>query len=516
MLKKSTSSKTAKSSKSSKRLFQPLDRVAIALIVVLSIVMGIAVVNGSQTAAQVRGFSWQGTRVGAEDTAFILTFSRPMDRRSVEENLTITPELPGKFSWAGRRMAYTLEQPAPYGQSFTISLANARDRFTPSEEGSPMIQPFEAQFQTRDRAFVYLGVQGEEAGRLILYNLTQQNTQILTPASLSVIDFQPYPEGDRILFSATESNAGETGFLNQKLYTVTTGLTPNTTQSPWQQRLPWRRNELTPVGTVDLVLDSDQYQNLKFDLSPDGQTIVVQRVNRNRPSDFGPWMIRAGEKPQPIDTDPGGNFLITPDSSALVLAQGEGLAVLPLQAETEPLNFLPTFGMVLSFARDGSAAAMVKYNTNYTRSLFLVTNQGEEIELLSTDGSILNAQFDPTKRALYCLITNRVRGDDYLEQPLLVAIDLDTKERTDLLLLPIQRDIEMSLAPDGLGLLFDQTVTADPSVAPNDAGLQSSDGRAIADARLWFLPVTLPTQGTIAPTPPEALPLAGLRPRWLP
>jgi hypothetical protein len=45
-----------------------------------------------------------------------------MDPVSVEAKpLTLDPPLPGKVSWAGRRMAYTLTEPLPYGESFTLS-----------------------------------------------------------------------------------------------------------------------------------------------------------------------------------------------------------------------------------------------------------------------------------------------------------------------------------------------------------------------------------------------------------
>ncbi|NEP62041.1 MAG: hypothetical protein F6K31_34700, partial [Symploca sp. SIO2G7] len=83
---------------------QPLDRLAQALMVMLAIVIGIIVLLGGPAASKVRDFSWQNERVGADDTAFLLTFSRPMDQASVEKNLTIEPPLPGRFSWAGQRM----------------------------------------------------------------------------------------------------------------------------------------------------------------------------------------------------------------------------------------------------------------------------------------------------------------------------------------------------------------------------------------------------------------------------
>lgn len=84
--------------------------------------------------------------------------------------------------------------------------------------------------------------------------------------------------------------------------------------------------------------------------------------------------------------------MITPDSNAIVIAQGQGLAVVPLNPEqaAQPLDFLPQFGMVLSFARNGAAATMVKFNADFTRSLFLVSNQGEQKRIAQNHG--LNSQ----------------------------------------------------------------------------------------------------------------------------
>jgi len=138
--------------------------------------------------------------------------------------------------------------------------------------------------------------------------------------------------------------------------------------------------------------------------------------------------------------------------------------------------------------------------------------------LLTTEGSILSAQFDPTRTWIYSLVTQRLSGDrpndPFIEQPILTAVSLDSGERIDLLKLPIQREIQMSLAPDGLGLLFDQTVTVDD---PNNAGaLRSAGGEAIATSRLWFFPILKDEAEKPTPVEPQELPLRGLRPRWLP
>ncbi|HIK13838.1 MAG TPA: Ig-like domain-containing protein [Leptolyngbyaceae cyanobacterium M33_DOE_097] len=490
---------------------QPLDRVAVIWMVALSLCIGLLLVVGAQTAPRVRNFSWQTHQVGAEDTAFILTFNRPMDTASIEQNLKITPPLPtpGKVSWAGRRMAYTLSAPAPYGKEFQVTVEGGRDRF--GGDGSVM-QPFVGQFRTRDRAFAYIGVKGEEAGRLILFNFKDQQKQILTPSNLTVMDFQPYPLSDRILFAAVERRPEPVGLTEQKLYSVSTGIQieppPSVRGAP---ALPPAKQE--PAGKLELVLDNTDYQNLKFDLAPNGQIVVVQRASRKNPSDFGPWVIREGKAAEPLGGDPGGDFLITPDSDALAIAQGQGLAIVPLEPDAKPLDFLPKFGVVLNFKRDGSQAAMVKFNTDRTRSLFLVTNQGTEKELLRTQGSINKAVFDPTGQYLYCLLTElKIQGELYQEDPYLAVVDLKTGKETPLVKMPNQADVQMSLSPDGLGILFDQTVSQ--QTVGSGAANTTSDGRSVTDSRLWFLPVN-PKQPTAKPEL-ESLPLPGLQPRWMP
>ncbi|MFH7244128.1 MAG: Ig-like domain-containing protein [Spirulina sp.] len=512
----------------------PLDRLAVTVMAGLALVLGILIFSGDHATARVRDFSWHNRQVGIEDRAFLITFSRPMDPVSVEENLTLDPPLDGKVSWAGRRMAYTLTDPLPYGQSFTLRLEQAKDRFADADNPG-RFQPFEGQFQTRKRAFVYIGTEGDELNRLVLADLEQQERVILTPKNLSVLAFKPYSWGDRILFSATD--AAETdGLLNQQIYTVTTGIVPRPPQDllaeppPFWKRLRPEPTEATP-GELTLVLDNRDYQNLKFDLSADGQTIVVQRVNRDDPSDFGPWVVRTGKAPYPLDTDPGGDFLIAPDSQSLVLLQGEGTAILDLSPESargpqQPLDFLPNYGQVLDLSNDGLAAAMVNFNQNdpekrFTESLFLVTSQGTEEELMRVSGSIRDAQFDPSRRFLYVLASEQVDSrrrdaldtEEYAEQPLLLLIDLEAKAMTKLAILPQQPTLSMSLAPDGRALLLD-LVSLDA-----EADLEEEEANVEADLApgLWYLPLVIAAdQGAPLLDTPEQFPFQGIQATWLP
>ena len=483
------------------KLAQPIDKLAIALIVLLTLIMGLLIWGGSacqdeclfHAGAKISSFSWQNQTIGGQDRAFILTFNRPMDRDSVEENLTISPSLPGKISWSGLRLAYTLDNPAPYGATYQVTLAGAQERFPNQEQAGGEIQPFQAQFRSRDRALAYVGTEGEEKGRLVLSNWTRSQTAILTPKNLTVFDFKPDPQGNFILFSAADSSQGIKGISDLKLYKASTRL-----DSPAEDGL-----------TVKLVLDNQKYQNNKFDISQDGTTIVVQRLNRSNPEDYGLWKLVKDKSPQVFTNNQVGDFLITPDSQAVAAAQGEGIALLPLQDYAEPLDFLSKFGRVLDFTADGTGAAMINYNTDredlkYTRSLYYVNSQGVEKELLNTEGSIQNCQFDPTAEHLYCWLTELSKKEVYIEKPYLAQIDLKTGKINTLVTISKYQESQASVAPDGLGILFERSLNRFNSSLPGEK--QNS---------IWLAIPTLDVANkTIFEI--EQLPFLGFHPQWLP
>lgn len=503
---------------------QPLDRVAPVAMLLLGLMIAAMLLLGAQALPRVRTFSWQDKPVTAEDVAFLMTFTQPMDAQSVEQNLRIEPALEGKFSWAGRRMAYTLAVPAPYGESYKISLPAAT-----ALSGQVGFEPFTSEFQTRDRVFAYIGAEGEEQGRLILFNLTRKEKTLLTPEGQMVVDFKSYPGRDRILFSAISTEDRAKSESSPQIYSVSTGLAEKTAAPRWQ--IWHHKTQPAAAGAIQLILDNKDYQNLKFDLSPDGKVIVVQRVSQSNPADFGPWVLMSGEPPRQLKTEPGGDFKIAPDSLSLLLQQGQGTAVIDLAPEAaqtdkpsdELLDFLPEYGLTLDIASDGSAAALVNFNQDdpekqFTQSLFWVSSQGEEKQLLQTDGSILSAQFDEDNTLLYCLINRLLTADDGVEDeyqviPYLTAVNVKTGQEQKLLEMPPQPEITVSLSPDGLAILFDEALVNDTQAA------SLSEGTAEATNRLWLLPLfsTLEERlsGEPIALPPTELELAGRRPEWL-
>lgn len=499
-----------------------IDLMAIASSLVLLVLLGILLTGGAwcaghqcwfDTRPRVRQFSWQDQVVRAQDEAFIMEFDRPMNHESVENNLNIwLPEqpnvetpLPGKVSWSGRRLAYTLDFPAPYGNQYRLELEGAKEQFQGQDQTGQTLRPFTADFQTPDRVLAYIGVTGEERGRLILYNLTAQTQEILTPEDLVVTEFEPYSDGRRILFMAVERSQTK-GILEQQLYRVTTGY----------RAVGESRSSKTIAGQVEQLVDNVNYQLLKFDLSVDGDLVVMQRVKRDDPTDVGLWVLPEGETPIALKNPPGGVFEIAPDNKLIASAQGEGIALLSLEPEAEPLDFLSQFGMILGFSPDGRQAALVDFNREdperlYVRSLYLVNNQGKSEKVFDIEGSILGCQFAPTGQEIYCLLTRRLSEVDYTEQPYLAFIDRITKEVTPLTKLPPGQEVRWHLAPDGLITVFDQVET--DSELTEEAVLKTDSSAAIVGSKLWVL---FPSPQPEADPVLQELPLAGIRPQWLP
>ncbi len=455
---------------------------------------------GDRTLPQVRDFNWQNRQISADDTAFTLTFNRPIDRTTVEQQLKIAPPLTGKTSWAGSKMAYTLTNPAPYGNTYTVDLQGAREAIG-TNRGKEIV-PFRGQFRTPDRMFAYIGSSQIDRSRIVIYNFQTHQPLTLTPDNLVVTDFKVDRHSQKILFSATDIQTLENkqpAIASQQIYSVTTGIAPHNSTKDWQYE---------PPGNVELILNNQEYQNVKFDLAPDGSKIVVQRVSRKRPGDFALWVVPLDKSAPPTKLKQSGDFVITPDSNEVAAAVGQGVSIFPLVPDVgSNLDFLPKFGNVLSFANDGSAAAMVEYNSDYTKSLFVVKNDGIEEQIFKTNGSIWDARFSPDKKLIYCLATElKTQGNNSYEEPYLTAIDIDTKKIVMLINLPNQQGLQMSLSPDGKAIMFDQVENGD-----NVDRLVRGGSNGI----LWLVPIPANIRELTTPVQAERLPLSGWHPRWL-
>ena len=474
------------------------DRLVLATILALIAAISSILIQGNQVPTRGENFSWQGRKIGVRDNYFTLSFNRPIDRSDIETSLVIDPPLPGKISWAGDRLTYTLTELPIYGKKYQVKL--------PIAQGEDLI----GEFYSHDRAFAYIGVNQEERGRLIVCNIiqgpnnvTELKKTILTPGDLVVTDFQIYPRGERILFSAFDRSDLGRDTPKQQLYTITTGLNHD------------EHGQNLPSGRIERFLDAKTYQNLRFNLSDNGKTLIVQRINHGNPGDASLWVISDDGQSRPLGIQ-GDNFLLSPDGKKAVVSQTGGVAVIPLDVQGGKPQFLPTYEKILAFSRDGRQKLMVKSEPDNQRSLFLLDDRGESRLLLRTANPIISCEFEPRQeKTLYCLKSDLVMGSDgkVKEEPFLGIIELKTGKMTPLLALPNYRDVQMSMSPDGVALLFDQLATI-PFGVGND--LVTGEGSSIADGRLWLLP--LPDQfspNSSTKILPQEL-NAGFKPRWLP
>jgi hypothetical protein len=486
----------------SKKMLRRFDLVVLASILAIAMLIGIVLWQGDRTIMRVTEFSWKEKTIGVGDRWFTLTFNRHVDRESIAQNLVIEPYLAGKISWAGRKLAYTLSELPIYGNTYRISLAGAK-----IIEGDRVGESFASAFKTRDRAFIYIGMADEEKGQLILINVTQKTKNSLTPRDLIVTHFEIYPDSDKVLFSAFERGTGSQGFDKQQLYTVSTGLDFQSSKS------------VERMGRIHRLLDAKTYQNFKFDLSDNGKTIVIQRVNRNNPADSGLWVIPEGGQPRPLGL-PGTNFVVAPDGNTLAVAQRGGIATVPLNPDGQASQFWQGYEAIVGFAKNGLQPLMVKDNADYTRSLVLVNQDGSAKELFQTLTPIVNCQLEPREtRILYCLKTGLVQKDkeQVSQEAFLAAIDLETANEVPVLVLPNYRDVRMSMSPDGVALLFDQPLI---TFANANVELRTDSGETIISSSLWSLPLPeLETVQSDAKPPevsPEELGYPGFKPQWLP
>jgi hypothetical protein len=457
--------------------WQILDRWVVGITLLSVIIIAILLGLGQHSAPKVREFNWQHQKVGADHLQMVLTFNRLMDPASVEAHWQIDPPLLGRFNWQGRRLVYTLTQPAPYGQLYQVNLPEAQD-----QQGRAMQAPFVGEFRTPDRQFLMIGVREETRGRLLLTNLETQSQTLLTPPDLKVIQFVPVADGETVYYFATADTV-----QNQDLYQLSL--------SSFESRL---------------LLEHRSLQNLRLKVSPRTDLAIVERID---PSDLGQtqlWIKPAGKKAfrrLKLSTEVGGDFLITPDDTSVIMAQGQGLAILPLDPSVPAETFLAQYGQVLAIKRDGSAAAMIKFNTDFTSSLWIVSNTGVTREVLSTEGSILAGEFAPTGTTFYCLVS-RANPTDLTESPELVALNWQTNTQIPIARANFPQELNFSVAPDGGSLLYSLLQPSDG--VPDPKAPLSQIGQSIVDGQVWLLNLRDPHPGS------EPLEMAGVNVAWIP
>ena len=417
--------------------------------------------RSNQVPLKVQEFSWHNQKIGSGDRAFTLTFNHPINQASVEKGLNIQPPLNGKISWSENKLFYTLSEIPIYGISYQVRLNNIK-----TANNEKILPSFVNFFKTDDRSFAYLGTNNQEKGRLILYNITKREKTILTPADLNVTDFRIPPRGEKIFFLAYDSRESPLNLNSvQQLYTVSTGFkTRGTVKSE-------------PVGRLHNILNNREYANIRFDLSKNGRTLIVERESRKNPADAGLWLITESGNNRPLGI-PGGQFALTPNGQRIALKNKDGITILPLYQEAGAAQVLPGYEAVLDFSSNSSQVLMVKNNNDYTRSVVLVNQKGDSKELFRSFYPVSTCRFEPRQeKTIYCAKTDLLQPQvgQLQEANYLSVFKIDTRQEFPLLSLPQTQGVQISISPDGVGLLFDQVLgTLNPALMPRESSFSNT------------------------------------------
>ncbi|MGD8473346.1 MAG: Ig-like domain-containing protein [Anaerolineae bacterium] len=178
-------------------------------LVVALLLMGVAAVATVLSQAGVRVAALSPGR-GDDDvpiTAPIrITFSKEMDRTSVEERFSVEPEIPGEFEWESKTL--TLR---PYSalRPETTYVVTLRAGAT-TERGKELREETRASFRTRAPQLLYLGWADEstEVRQLFAAALDGGAPRQLTENATGVWDYAVHPEGAEIVYSVLREDGG--------------------------------------------------------------------------------------------------------------------------------------------------------------------------------------------------------------------------------------------------------------------------------------------------------------------
>ncbi|MFM7578506.1 MAG: hypothetical protein ACKO5Q_16420, partial [Microcystaceae cyanobacterium] len=137
---------------------------ALLAIVLLGGLISFELLWGRPASLRVNYTNWQNKKIGAQDRILSLGFNQPIVGQGLSQIWKMSPTLAGRLSWRGKRLFYSLADTPRYGVNYQI-------RLQPSQGGAGL-ENFTSLVSARNRSFFYIGTDGEERGRVILFDLT--------------------------------------------------------------------------------------------------------------------------------------------------------------------------------------------------------------------------------------------------------------------------------------------------------------------------------------------------------
>lgn len=196
-----------------------------------------------------------GAQFVSSRAPLLLTFNRPMDTASVEAALTMSPGLPGTYTWEGNRLVFTPAGGWPRNSTITVRLAGGR-----SQRGLPLVGARAWSFSVGEPRVAYLA--GAPLANLWLTGAGEGAEPIqVTGEPHGVYDYAISPEGTRLAYAARRPDGGADlrvleldGAEPQDLVLCPGEACVSPAFAPDGRRLAYQRHSLVPgvTGLPDL------------------------------------------------------------------------------------------------------------------------------------------------------------------------------------------------------------------------------------------------------------------------
>ncbi len=470
-----------------------LDRAFLSALLGIGGLIVVILIRGDRTVPQVDQFNYHQQTISPFKAQLHFTFNREMDKASVEQGFRITPETSGRFSWLGRKMAFTPSLPLPYNTQFQIEIRDALDA-----NGIALPVTYQSQFSTTEQRLVYLGSEGEERLRLVLWKSQSQTRQILTPPHLMVLEHQPSQDGQTLYFSATDKNNIDPTFHWTSL------------QQVFSLHLPTQE--------LKLVADNKGVINYGFVVSEDQRTVVLARLDRHAPDiedPFSLWFKSSDQsqwQPLPQQGIVDVPFFLSPDAYQVLGPGSSGFVLIPLAAQATP-QYVGSFTHAYGFSPNGQKLLFTKTSrqddfTQYSH-LIVLGADGSKHTALQNYGVLDHLRFGPQGETIYFVMTQG-KQDVSMSLPFhLYAYHLPSQS-----LRPLTQDPEWSeeafhISQDGQRIVYERYPTLEEdNLGPEFRDTLERTGEDLSNAELWVFEIESQSN--------NPLHLKGRKPQWLP
>jgi Tol biopolymer transport system component len=414
-----------------------LEQVFFPFTIAIGLALGSMLLLGDQTKPQVKNSNLTDQKLRPEKAQMLFTFNRPMDRASIQRGFTLNPPVMGKFSWSGKRFAFTPASPLVYGQKYDL-------RVTGKDQIGKAMVPFKSTITTPARKFFYIGTEGSEKDHLIAvdFDFDRKQQQQLTPDNQIVLKFIPHPDGNKLYYLAFRPEDK-------------TGLSEQDYQSLYEVKFAQ-----PDKPSSQAIADFKQWSNIDFTLSPDGKNLLIQRLKKSSTPEFGLWLLDTNESN--LDWQPfyysqlSGAISFTPDSGALAGIDSGGLVIAPLSTEKrnkpQP-EFITGYAQFFDFSADGQSALVSRYTAAFRSELVILRTNGQVRKLITTGAILSQAKFDPLGQYIYVILLFEPKRVEDREHYQLVRFDLKTGKQKELWNQMDRNLNAFDLSPDGKYIL---------------------------------------------------------------